>query len=139
MFSQSVEYALRTIVWLAMGGDSPQTTRQIAEATEIPAGYLSKILQKLGRAGLVRSRRGLNGGHTLRVSPDELSPLDIINVIDPIRRIETCPLGLAAHNGTLCPLHRRLDDAIARIEKELGDTKISGLLDTDSESPPFCR
>ena len=138
MFSQSVEYALRTIVWLAMQDGSPQTTRQIAEATRVSPGYLSKVLQKLGRAGLVRSRRGLNGGFTLNVSPDELSPLDIINVIDPIRRIETCPLGLAAHNGTLCPLHHRLDDAIARIEKELGDTKISELLETDSESPPFC-
>jgi len=138
LFSQSVEYALRTIVWLAMQDGSPQTTRQIAEATRVSPGYLSKVLQKLGRAGLVRSRRGLNGGFTLNVSPDELSPLDIINVIDPIRRIETCPLGLAAHNGTLCPLHHRLDDAIARIEKELGDTKISELLETDSENPPFC-
>ncbi len=138
MFSQSVEYALRTIVWLAMQDGSPRTTRQIAEATRVSPGYLSKVLQKLGRAGLVRSRRGLNGGFTLRVSPDKLSPLDIINVIDPIRRIETCPLGLAAHNGMLCPLHHRLDDAIARIEKELGDTKISELLEIDSENPPFC-
>ena len=121
-----------------MRGDSPQTTQQIAEATDIPSGYLSKILHKLGRAGLVQSRRGLNGGFTLRIRPDELSPLDIINVIDPIRRIETCPLGLSTHNGTLCPLHRRLDAAIARIEKELGDVKISELIETESERSPFC-
>jgi Rrf2 family protein len=138
LFSQSVEYSLRTVVWLATQGGEPRTTRQIAEATKVPQGYLSKILQKLGRGGLVTARRGMNGGFTLRVSPDDLSPLDVINVIDPIKRVKKCPLGMAAHKKSLCPLHQRLDDAIGRIEKELSDTKISELLDTESTNRPFC-
>lgn len=138
MFSQTAEYALRTIVWLAARSDTAQTTQQIAEATKVPRGYLSKILQSLGRAGLVHSQRGLHGGFTLAVDPDELSPLDVIDAIDPIRRIERCPLGLASHAVGLCPLHKRLDDAIAQVREVLGEARISELLGEPTRSSPLC-
>jgi Rrf2 family nitric oxide-sensitive transcriptional repressor len=138
MFSQTAEYALRTIVWLAGQGGAAQTTQQIAEATKVPRGYLSKILQSLGRAGLVRSQRGLHGGFTLTVDPGKLSPLDVIDAIDPIRRIEHCPLGLASHHDGLCPLHRRLDDAIAQVRSVLGKARISELLGEPNRSGPLC-
>ena len=64
MISQTAEYALRAIVYLA-GQELPQTTQQIAATTRVPAGYLSKVLQALARGGLVHSQRGLHGGFTL--------------------------------------------------------------------------
>jgi Rrf2 family nitric oxide-sensitive transcriptional repressor len=138
MFSQTVEYALRIVVWLASQGGKPRTTSQIAEATKIPAGYLAKVLQSLGRARLVDSQRGIGGGFTLAVSPDELSLLDVINAVDAIKRIERCPLKLKSHAAELCPLHHRLDEAMALIEKGLGETKIADLLRTPSSDDPFC-
>jgi Rrf2 family nitric oxide-sensitive transcriptional repressor len=138
MFSQTAEYSLRTIVWLASQGNTPQTTQRIARATRVPPGYLSKILQTLGRAGLVRSQRGLHGGFTLAASPTEISPLDVINAIDPIRRIEQCPLGLESHSDQLCPLHSRLDAALAHIESVLAETRISELVDNALQGTPFC-
>ena len=139
MFSQTVEYALRTIVWLASQGGAPRTIRQIAEATKIPPGYLAKVLQNLGRHHLVKARRGINGGYVLAVPPEGLSVLDVITAIDPIQKIERCPLGLGAHGATLCPLHQRLDDAVGLIEKRLGETKISDLLSTTGDEKPFCE
>ena len=62
MLSQSVEYALRAACFLAERSPEPQTTGRIAKATKVPAAYLSKILQQLGRAGIVRSQRGVNCG-----------------------------------------------------------------------------
>ena len=138
MFSQTVEYALRTVVWLASQGGTPRTTHQIAEATKIPPGYLAKVLQSLGRARVVRAQRGLNGGFSLAVSPEELSTLDVINAIDPIKRITQCPMGLPSHAEGLCPLHHRLDDAMALIEKRLGETRISELLAAPQSGKPFC-
>lgn len=139
MFSQTVEYALRIAVWLATQGGEPRTTRQIAEATRIPAGYLSKVLQNLGRSRIVDGQRGLGGGFTLAVAPDELTPLDIINAVDPIKRIKRCPLRLKSHSSGLCPLHHRLDEAMALIEKGLGETKISDLIEGTSSASPFCE
>jgi len=139
VFSQTTEYALRTIVYLATQNGAPRTTRQIAEAARIPAGYLSKVLQVLVRAKIVNSQRGVNGGFTLARPPDELSALDVINAVDPIRRIERCPLGLESHGAKLCPLHRRLDGAIALVEKALAETRISDLLGGRSRRKPFCE
>lgn len=138
MFSQTAEYALRTIVWLATQDGAPKTNHQIAEATKVPEGYLSKILQMLGRADLVHSQRGVNGGFTLITSPEELTLLDVVNAVDPIKRITKCPLGLKSHDNKLCPVHQRLDSAIAEIERLLSDATIAELIVGESPNKPFC-
>lgn len=139
MLSQTVEYALRAIVFLADGEESSFTTQEIAQTTCVPAGYLSKVLQSLGKAGLVSSRRGLHGGFSLAHSAGKITILDVVNAVDPIKRITTCPLKLKSHGTQLCPLHRKLDDAMAKIEKVYGDTSISTLLATDTGSKPLCE
>jgi Rrf2 family protein len=127
MISQTAEYALRAIVYLADEKETPQTTQQIAEITRVPAGYLAKVMQGLSRAGLVHAQRGLHGGFTLAVPAGELTVLDVVQAVDPLRRIKHCPLGIEGHQS-LCPLHRRLDNAVAMVEKALGDTTIAALL-----------
>ncbi len=139
MFSQTTEYALRAIVWLAAHSAEPQTTLQIAAATRVPAGYLSKVLQALGRAHLVNSQRGLYGGFTLTRPAKTIRVLEVVNAVDPIRRIETCPLGLKSHGKELCALHRRLDDAIAHIENAFSESTIADLLAEPSTSQPLCE
>ena len=67
MLSQTVEYSLRAIVWLASHPDDPQTNQQIANATLVPAGYLSKVMQSLGRGGLVTAQRGKRGAYARAV------------------------------------------------------------------------
>jgi Rrf2 family protein len=113
MISQTLEYVLRAALHLAEHERVPQTTQQIARATQVPAAFLSKVLQSLGRAGLVQSQRGLLGGYVLGRSPAELTILEIAQVVDPLKRIHACPLGRAEHAIGLCPLHRRLDNVLA--------------------------
>lgn len=138
LVSQTAEYALRTMVWLASQEGEARTTRQIAEATRVPPGYLSKILQSLGRGGLVRAQRGLRGGFTMTRPPRDITPLDVLAVVDPIRRIDRCPLGIGGHETSLCPLHKRLDDTLARIEADLGQVTIAQLLKGAERNEPFC-
>jgi Rrf2 family protein len=134
MISQASEYSLRAILCLATrrtegtAAGAALTTQQIADRARIPAGYLAKVLQVLGRAGLVASQRGLNGGFFLKADPTTLSLLDIVAAVEPSRRIIRCPLGLAEHRVHLCPLHRRLDDAAAGVEEMLRRTTVSQLL-----------
>jgi Rrf2 family protein len=127
MISQTAEYALRVVVYLASRPDVAQTTQQIAAVTRVPAGYLSKVMQGLSKAGLVQSQRGLHGGFTLAVAADKLTVYDVIQAVDPLRRIESCPLGLKGHIS-LCPLHRRLDHAVSMVEEALKGSTIAELL-----------
>ncbi len=138
MFSQTVEYALRAVVQLAGAAPEPQTTEQIARATRVPQAYLSKVLQNLVQAGLVRSQRGIGGGMALVRPPAELTILEVVNAVDPIRRITTCPLNLAAHGLRLCPLHKRVDQALALVEDAFAKTTLQEVIDEPSESIPLC-
>lgn len=135
MLSQTVEYALRAVVCLASSPEVRLTTPQIAEATKVPAGYLSKVLQSLGRAGIVESQRGLGGGFTLRRRADTLTVLEVINAVDPIQRIHRCPIDKPEHELELCPLHKRVDDAIAHIEEAFAQSIIAEIL---AEKPTGC-
>jgi|688.fasta_scaffold15365_10 Rrf2 family nitric oxide-sensitive transcriptional repressor len=134
MISQTAEYALRAVVFLGKNAGSAYTADQIAKATQVPAPYLSKVLQPLIKARLVQSQRGLGGGFSLDKKPGQITILQVINAVDPIERIEVCPLGLDEHSGNLCPLHKRLDDAVALIEEAFGKTTIQELLETPSKA-----
>jgi Rrf2 family protein len=138
MISQTAEYALRAIVYLADQA-VPRTTAQIAETTRVPAGYLAKVMQGLSRAGLVNSQRGLNGGFTLAHDPRELSILAVVNAVDPIQRFAECPLGIPSHGRRLCPLHSRLDQAAAMVEEAFSGTMVAELLAVPRVRKPMCR
>ncbi len=127
MISQTVEYALRAVVYLASQAGESRTVHQIADTTRVKEAYLAKVLQGLSRNGLVHSQRGLGGGFTLAVAPERLTVLDVVQAVDPIHRITACPLGLKGHVN-LCPLHRRLDKAIALVESALRESTIAELL-----------
>jgi Rrf2 family transcriptional regulator, nitric oxide-sensitive transcriptional repressor len=138
MFSQTVEYALRAVVHLSSVAPRAQTTDQIATTTLVPKAYLSKVLQALVRGGIVHSQRGGAGGMTLVKPPAKLSILDVVNAVEPIQRIKTCPLGLKAHGHKLCPLHRRMDNALAATEKAFATTTLAEVLADPSKSKPLC-
>lgn len=139
MFSQTVEYALRAVVFLADQAPEGRTTDQIAQATRVPKAYLAKVLQGLCKAGLVHSQRGIGGGMTLAKEPAELTILEVVNAVEPLRRIRECPLGLTAHGIRLCPLHQRLDNALALVEAAFRETTLAEILAEPTGSPPLCE
>lgn len=127
MFSQTVEYALRAMVCLASGDHTPYTSQVISGRTRLPGGYLSKVLRDLVLAKLVTSQRGPNGGFLIAREPGQISILDVVNAVDPIKRITHCPMGNPAH-VRLCTLHERLDTAMGQVETALGATTLAELL-----------
>jgi len=139
MISPTAEYALRAIVAIAQADGQTAPTQRLAEITKVPPGYLPKVLQMLGRAGLVDSRRGLGGGFRLSRAATEITVLEVINAVDPVKRIEKCPLDIEAHGAALCPLHRRLDDAMKYVERSFAATTIAELLTQPGCSTPFCQ
>jgi Rrf2 family transcriptional regulator, nitric oxide-sensitive transcriptional repressor len=137
MFSQTAEYALRVVVFLGGLGGKPATIRQIHNGTLIPEDYLAKVLQVLVRAQLLRSQRGLHGGSVLAIPPEQLSVYAVIRAVHPLTRIKGCPLKIKGHEGKLCSLHRRLDQAMATVEQAFRNSTIAELLDEPSATRPL--
>lgn len=113
-------------------------TANLAKITDVPMGYLYKVLQQLGRSDLVQSQRGSKGGFTLRKKPEEITLLEVINAVDPFKRIHKCPMDQIQEVDVLCPLHHRLDEAMGNLERAFAETTIDELL-CDTERPyPLC-
>jgi Rrf2 family protein len=139
MLSQTVEYALRAVVQLAYLSPEASTTAELAKVTQVPPAYLAKVLQSLVKAGIVTSQRGIGGGVSLARDVRKLTILDIVNAVDPIKRIRTCPLDLATHGTKLCPLHRRLDAALAQVEQAFRNTTLAEVLADPGKIKPLCE
>lgn len=137
LISRTSEYALRAALWMLQEPMRSQTTREIAAGTRTPPDYISKVLQSLARAGLVRGQRGVGGGFQFSGDPARITVLDVINAVDSLERIHTCPLGLKAHGKNLCPLHCGMNDVVEQMEATFAKTKLTDLLNTDSKSVPL--
>ena len=139
MISQTVDYALRAILTIAQHGGTACTAQRIAEITQVPAPYLSKMMQGMVRANLVTSKRGLHGGFVLTQDAAELTIWDVVDAVEPFKRIRQCPLGIDSHEGKLCPLHRRLDDAMEMVENYFRKTTVAELLSQPGSVSPLCE
>lgn len=138
MLSKTHEYALRAVACLAGQPGKPASADYLAEKTKVPRRYLTRVLQDLAAAGVVKSRSGPKGGYELIHDPAELSILDIVNAIAPMERINSCPLGLKSHTS-LCPLHAELDRVYAEAEAAFGKVTIGQLLESTTTIVPLCE
>lgn len=128
------------MAWLAQNPSQAQTTQQIAEATQVPASYLPKVFHPLVRAGLISGQRGIHGGYTLLRDADAITLFEIVESVDPIQRIKTCPLSLITHGTNLCPLHSLLDQILATESERLAKVRLSDLVKPSRGRPrPLCE
>jgi len=138
LLSDACEYAIRAVIWMAQRPGQAHKVRQIAEGTHSAPGYLIKVMQQLSKAGILSAQRGSSGGFRLERDPSTLQVLEVINAVDPVDRIETCPLGLKSHGPLLCPMHKKIDDAMAMIEESFRSTTITDLISQPSQPQPLC-
>lgn len=138
MLSQTTEYALRAMACLAYAPDELTPTPRLAEQTLVPPNYLAKVLQSLAQANLITGRRGVGGGYRLSRPAAEISLLDVVNAIDPVEPIETCPLGLPSHGTNLCALHKCVDKAARQFIESFKGIKLSDLVAESGGTRPLC-
>jgi Rrf2 family protein len=138
MLSTTSEYALRMMVLLTERNGTPATCANLSGAGRIPQQYASKVLSLLRREGLVRGQRGRYGGFVLGCDANKTTLLDVLNAIDPLKRIESCPLGRSEHSHKLCPMHAQIDSSIGQLESGLSQRTLRQLVD-ESYSAPLCK
>jgi Rrf2 family protein len=104
---QTAEYALRAMAHLALlDSDSVVSAGVLAEQTQIPVPYLSKILLKLVNASLLSARRGPGGGFTLAHSPENVTFQMILQAVDYQFNQKHCAFGWGDCSPLQsCPLH----------------------------------
>ncbi|MBI5903377.1 MAG: Rrf2 family transcriptional regulator [Deltaproteobacteria bacterium] len=95
--TRDCEYALMAVLYLASQPEGKVSLiREIAEARDMPRTYLSKIMQRLARAGLIKSRRGARGGLVLGRSAGSITMKDVIEAVEGPIRLNVCLTGKGA-------------------------------------------
>lgn len=123
MLSNACQYAIRSILFLAMYSNETQKigVKKISEELETPQPFLAKLLQQLAKSGLVSSIKGPNGGFYLTKKDKANSIWDIIVCIDGTSKFDSCFMGLSSCNEeTPCPVHFTV---VQFKEQLLGDFK----------------
>ena len=128
-FTKTADHALRAVAELARNTEVVNSD-DLSLRTQVPRPYLMKVLQQMQDAGLVESTRGKMGGWRLNPSKaDDMTMYDVMQAVDPITRIHTCPINLPEHADKLCPLHAALDAIFERMEKDFKNAKVLQLVD----------
>jgi Rrf2 family protein len=123
-YSQATDYALHVMLYLvATAPDKPVSVQLLAEKLGVSQTYLSKMLTKLVKAGLIQSVPGANGGYRLRRNQGDISFLDIIHAIEGTASLFECGL----NHGSECLIQQVVIDAERQMEQYLKNKKISEL------------
>ena len=131
MFSRSCEYALQSILYITLHSKDNKAVglKQISESQKIPPHFLSKILQQLVKAKILNSTKGPNGGFSLKVSPNRLRLIKVVDTIDGLEIFNRCGIGLKkCSDKSPCPVHfefKAVKDKIRQVLTEKTHTRRS--------------
>ena len=123
-YSQATDYALHAMLHLA-ATDPGKTlgVQPLAEKLGVSQTYLSKLMTKLVKAGLIQSAPGAGGGYRLKRSRDDISFLDVIHAIEGTASLLECSL----NHGGECVIQQVVLDAERQMEEVLKNKKIADL------------
>ncbi len=115
-----VDYGVRALVDLAARDRAaPVRASEIAGRTMIPEPYLAQVLHALGKAGMVKSQRGPQGGHALAVDPDGITLGMVMDCLGPNDNLVACLDDLAACVHSACcaqrEVWREVEQAVERV------------------------
>lgn len=134
MISNTCKYAIRAVTYLAMhqDGDKKIGIKEISKDLEIPSPFLGKILQVLAKQKMLKSTKGPHGGFSLGQNADEITLLDIVEIIDGLDFFHECLIGINVCNREpekqeLCPFHKIADPLKEELYKMYKTTKIKNL------------
>lgn len=125
-----VEYALRAVLTLARAPEDVRLSfKDIAACEDIPRDYLAKILRTLVDAGIVDSKRGATGGYQLRLPPEELTFIQVIEAADSPVSMNLCTeFGPGCARSNDCALAEVWRQAEGAMRAVLAETSIADVL-----------
>ena len=127
--TRQTEYGIRTMIELAKSPEGKLvSSKTISERQEIPETFLHKTLQLLSKAGLVVTRRGVQGGVRLALAADKITIKDILVAIEGPLAINVCMTpGYPCDKIGTCPVRKVLATAQRALAAELSRETLADL------------
>jgi Rrf2 family protein len=126
--SQASAYGMHALMYMARHlTQLPVTASAIAKAEGMPRGYLAKVLQRLARAGFIKSVQGRERGYVFARPPEEISLLAVFESLEEESLFDDCPLRHCACGGTpkTCHMYARWLTATRHFKDLLDETTLT--------------
>ncbi len=134
--TQKSKYAVRALVELALNeGGAPLGVAEIARRQQIPERFLEQIFGELRRADVLTSHRGAHGGYSFSVPTEEITVLDVVEILDGEVRPARCSAGGVCYiaDAPLCSTSRVWEEARVALEGVFGRYSIEALAAAERE------
>lgn len=137
-FSKMADYGILLLGHFARHPDSLCSAAELAETYHMPRSVVSNLLKAFTRAGLLSSRRGLHGGYQLDRPVDEVTLLEVLNVIDgPVRLLDCAmqDLDLSCGYEDVCTSRSPMLKVHRRIMALLEGITLAELMESGAPTP----
>lgn len=125
--SDAAAIALHAMMVLALNQDKLVSVKEISTSLDVSANHLSKIMQRLTKAGYVESIKGFNGGFKLLVNAEDITFLEIYELFDGKLKDVNCLLSQKKCK-TECVLGDLITSINRQVKERFRDVKISDFL-----------
>jgi Rrf2 family protein len=126
--TRETDYAIRCVYYLSDKGGAVTMVDEISREMSIPKSFLAKILQKLSKAAIVKSYRGVKGGFEIARDPAEITLLDVIEAVQGPVAMNICALDEAlCGSSATCTIHPVWIEVRREVEKLLREKNFSSL------------
>ena len=126
--SKKAEYAIRAVITIASHNQNkPLQISEISKRESIPIKFLEQILLSLKNNGILKSKRGKNGGYLLAKSSDNISIGIILEIIDG----SFDPIGLSTSNHLGIGLEKCFGDLVNMVNKHLNQFTIKNVIEIE--------
>lgn len=127
--SEAASLALHTLGLLAYKPDRVFSTREVSEALGVSEAHLSKVLQRLSRAGYTSSVRGPHGGFRIAKPAEKTTLLEVYELIEGPLAPSDCLLATQVCKGDKCIFGNLLETVNRQVREYLSGTKLSDIAD----------
>ncbi len=129
LVTRDTDYAVRALCYIAGKKSGLVSVTELVSELKIPRPFLRKLLQVLGKSGIVRSTKGVGGGFRLALPVSKIKLSRLIEIFqgrfemnDCLFKKKICP------NKSTCPLRKKIDGIGKYVRDQLNDITIGSLL-----------
>jgi Rrf2 family protein len=126
--TRAADYAVRVMIHMANTGARRSSLGGLAEAADVSPAFLSKVLQRLVRSGLVASYRGKKGGFELLDRGRTASLFEILQALDGVPELNICLLDGGCNRSATCAAHSVWEEAQSRLREILSAATLEKLV-----------
>ncbi|HSN59700.1 MAG TPA: Rrf2 family transcriptional regulator [Ferruginibacter sp.] len=142
MVSGTCKYAIRAMLFVAQKTKEGVRVgvKEIARSIDSPEPFIAKILQDLGKRGLISSAKGPHGGFFLEEAAFKFNLADIVYAIDGNKVFTACGLGLSkCMDKKPCPIHHQFAAIRKQMKTMLQNATLGNLTNATEVGERFLR